>query len=258
MEKVRVVQSPISGKMLVILQSGDMTDLARTAASIARQFPEAPVEASMDFGKTVALITAEERTGKNMTAVDFFAKIWEARGGGASSWMFDAAQAQGGTVAARFSTEAPATVSIFNAALDAALLSREFGNAPVEFEFRNRKITVTGSTDPETIEKSMPENLRTRGEYVPPPRQYHSVKDYFNVTAAADGSVSATYKDPGQAQKHIYYIADDLTNLSHEFNGKPVSYVHAGHAITVTATDEPENVAEKIPARDQWPAGPKR
>ncbi len=87
--------------------------------------------------------------------------------------------------------------------------------------------------------------------------QFRSVKEQFNTTADAN-SVEAVYKDPAQAQKHIWYVAMDLIDLSHEFGGKPVKYTHAGHTLSITDKDDEKNVSAKIPAADQWPGGPKR
>src|SRR5688572_4121030 len=116
--KVRVVENPISGKILVVLHFGTCMDLSRTAASAARQYPDRVIEASMDSGHTIVPVTAEERAGKAMTAVDFFEKVTAARGGSAESWMFDAAQGQNGTVEARFTDKAREYyVNIFDATI---------------------------------------------------------------------------------------------------------------------------------------------
>jgi hypothetical protein len=249
--KVRVVENPISGKILVVCDSGTSMDLARTAASAARTYPDRIIEASMDYGHTIVPVTAGERVSKTMTAVDFFEKITAARGGIAESWMFDAAQGQDGTIEAKFTDKArECYANIFDASIDAVLLSRK-ENAPVSFEFRNRKVTVDKSTDPETIEQSFPENLRMIRDYEPPARQYYSVKDQFNVEASAD-SVTAVYKDPKHARKHIYYIAQDLSSLSNEFNDRPINYLHAGQPLSVTSKDEPKDVEKRVPEKTRW------
>jgi hypothetical protein len=252
-QKARVVENPISGKILVVCNPGGTTmDLARIAAAAARQYPDRLIEASMDGGASRMSMSAEERAGKNLTAVDFFEKITAARGGNTESWMFNAAQGQDGTVEATFTDRAKESyVNIFDVAIDAALFSRQF-DAPVTFEFRNRKVTVDKSTDPEAIEQLFPGNQRVIRDYEPPPRQWFSVKDQFNVEASADG-VTATYKDSRQAGKHIYYIGMDLINLSHEFNDKPVSYVHLRHALTVTSADDEKSIEKRIPEKDRWP-----
>ena len=255
--KVRVVENPISGKILVVCDFGTSLDLSRAAATAAREYPDRVIEASMDGGHSIVKLTAEERAGKNMTVVDFFERITAARGGNLESWMFDIAQCREDAIDVKFNDKAKEHyVNIFDAAIDAVMLSRQM-DAPINFEFRKRKVTVDKSTDPETIEQSFPENLRIIRDYEPPPRQYHSVKDQFNVEASADG-IAATYKDPQQARKHIYYIAYDLADLSHEFNDKPVTYLHVGQPLTVTSKDEPKDVEKRVPEANHWLNAPKR
>lgn len=247
MAQIRIVQNPISNKLLVMIDSGDIRDLARKAAEVSQDAAEAGMKVMFDTG-TVEF-TPEDLKGTKLTAADVWDKITDIRGGKHS--MFDSSEGQNGTVEARFNSNAPATVSLYYAALDAVMLSRE-EKAPVEFEFRNRTVTVTGATDPVEIEQSFPANLRTRGDYVPPPRQWRSVKDMFNIASGEDGVITAVYKDPEQAQKHLWYISYDLTDLSHEFGGAAVRYQHGPHMLTVTEKDTTDDVAARVPEKDIW------
>jgi len=264
---VKVVENPISHKMLVILEYGDMRDLAREAAAVANRCPNHVVEAGMDYGATTVVMTPEERSGKTVTAADFYEKLLAARGmtHGTDSDMFEVtAEGPGNVLQAEFKKDGYLDhVTIYDAALEAARLSKAHGKAAallkarstpdpaITFEFRGRTISVTGTEDPGAIEQSFSQNQRQRTDPVEPPRIFQSVKDRFNVTAREDG-ISAVYKDPTAAQKHVYYIASDLADLSHEFNDCKVLYNHAGTTLTVTSADRPQDIEKRVPQNARW------
>jgi hypothetical protein len=254
MQKVRVVQNPISEKMLVILETGMINDLAVKASEVSKNKPECDVEASCDGGAVIVNFTAEERKAMGgVTATDFYERILEARGmsNDKTSNVFDIEKSSASNKLQAVYKEDRYNEfqSIQFSALEAARLSRAYGRenegvAPViEFEYRGKKIAVDGKTEPADIEATFPENERQRAYYVYVAPRYHaqSVKDQFNVVATEHG-ITAEYKNAEKNDMYIYYIANDLINLSREYNDVTVQFTLNGHDLCVTSADSTKEI----------------
>ena len=185
-ESVRVVENPISGKILVINNFGDIREVVKVAARLLKEpdCADRAIELSSDGGHSIFLLKPQDRT-PDMTATDLYVGLMGARGlwtlpegtprHKVTSRMFDSTDAKDGKISAVFNKEANPYEKIYYAAIDAALLSRENGGKSVEFEFRGKTVTVGGATSPESIESNFPLNQRTRADYVPPkPSTYKS------------------------------------------------------------------------------------
>ena len=168
-ENVYVVENPLSGKILVVSWQDDIRDAVKIAAEYLNDpnYKARAIEISCDFGQTVFTLKPKDRTS-GMTAVDLYTGLWQSRFREApTSYMFDrTAEGQGGIIHASFGKHTEHE-KIYGVAMDAALLSRENGGKPVEFDFRGKKVVVSGSTPPEDIEKMFPESQRMRKD--PPP-----------------------------------------------------------------------------------------
>jgi hypothetical protein len=254
MQKVRVVQNPISDKMLVILETGMINDLAVKAAEVSKNKPDCDVEASCDGGATIVRFTAEERKQMSgVTATDFYERILEARGMSndktSDVFAIGALSADNKLQAVYKEDRYNEYQSIIFSVLEAARLSRAYGRenegiAPViEFEYRGKKIAVDGKTEPADIEAAFPEDERQRAYYIYVALRYHeqSVKDQFNVVATEHG-ITAEYKNVKKNDMNIYYIANDLINLSREYNDVTVQFTLNGHDLCVNSAGSPTEI----------------
>jgi hypothetical protein len=168
-EDVRIVENPISGKILLVQRFGYVTQLAKAFLIAAEQYPDRLLEGSCDGGYHLIPVTAKERQEKNLTTVDYYEKICAVRGMRFESYMFDIASSDNSKIRAEFNQNAGNYETIYAAALDAAILSRAHGNIPVEFSFRDQTVSIKGTDEPMTMEASFPPSKRSRKDYVPPP-----------------------------------------------------------------------------------------
>ncbi|HEY8190856.1 MAG TPA: hypothetical protein VIG74_00425 [Alphaproteobacteria bacterium] len=168
-DDVRIVENPISGKILLVQRFGFVTQLAKAFVIAAEQYPDRLLEGSCDGGQHIIPVTAKERREKELTSVDYYEKICAVRGMRFESYMFDIVSEEDGRIRAEFNKNASPYERIYDAALDAVMLSRAHDNTPVEFSFRDKTVSIKGTDEPMAIESSFPPEKRGRQDYVPPP-----------------------------------------------------------------------------------------
>jgi|GEM_PF-2578531 len=149
------------GEISVFFQGENLIESIKVAAQfLGREFDGYTLNVSSDYGEVKFTVERFERN-LNITAVDFFSKIWELRKGvapQAKHFIIDGGDHDSLNLVFKNNDN----IGLYEAAIDAALVSRENDNKIVEFVFRGRRLVLTGKTPPESIEKLFPENERLR------------------------------------------------------------------------------------------------
>ena len=175
-DEVKIVENPISGNILIVprfLAGGSVSDLAKTAAKAAREYPDRTIIMNCDGREHIVTVTAEERRNKELTSLDFYEKICVVRDADFRSYMFNVTSKRDDKIQVEFNEKASPYIGIYAAALDAAILSRSNNNVPVEFSFRDKTLSINGTDEPADIEILFPPEKRSRKDSDPlPPASY--------------------------------------------------------------------------------------
>jgi len=178
LDGVKIWESPISG-VIYIVMGRDWIEAIRVASNHLADpaYKDRDLILSGDLARTTIALNAKDRN-PNLTATDLWTMVCQARypAGGPdhvpSLCHFEEnITEQNGSIKASLKQDkfTKQNVSIYEIAIDAALLSRQHDGKPVEFTFRGKTLNVSGATRPEDIEKIFPENQRTQEQKPPRP-----------------------------------------------------------------------------------------
>ncbi len=165
-ETVRTAEHPRTKDILILplLVSSSMFDVARAAALyLTDAYSDRTICIAYDHGDTLIEFKPEDRA-PDMSAVDVYLALMNARNQDHPT-LFSRWEEEDGKLRARFANylnDWPDFTQIYNAALDAAALSRRNGNLPVVFDFNGRDIVITATTRPENVEYVFPPAQRKR------------------------------------------------------------------------------------------------